>query len=313
VTVFIATFEALATLFVIGGVGFWIVRRGLVPGQVLRALSAVAIEVALPCLVFVRIIRGLDAAQKPDWWIWPLAFLGFLAWAGTLTAVSSRLVRRSVRREFAFALLFQNVTFLPLAILTQTQGEDSTLIVELFLFALLFSPVFFNTYPLFFARGPRPRWGKTVHPVVVASALAVALSMFGAAERVPGFLVSSLELVGNMAVPLLMLVLGGNLYVEMRMPGTARWSDAAKFVLVKNALFPAATLVVLLWLRLPRQFTLLLLLQSTVPPIASLPIFVGREGGDVASTSRFVLASFAFSLVSIPTALAIFEAVFPAG
>jgi hypothetical protein len=311
---FVGTFEALAALFVIGLLGFWIIRRRLVPAQVLRFLSLLAIEIALPCLIFVRITRGLRPAEQPGWWLWPLAFLGFMAWAGLLTALCSLSARPRRRREFAFALFFQNITFLPLVILTQMHGPESPLLVSLFLFGLLFSPVFFNTYYLFFARSGRPlRLGKTLHPVVIASVLAVGLCVLGIQGRVPGFLVSSLELLGNMAVPLLMLILGGNLYVELQKRGPLHLADTTKFVLAKNVFFPLATLAVLVMLRLPRGVALILFLQSAVPPIASIPIFVEREGGDVAAACQFVVASFAFSLISVPASMAVFAYYFPAG
>ncbi|MFO7897983.1 MAG: AEC family transporter [Planctomycetota bacterium] len=310
---FLVAFEALAALFVIGLLGFWIIRRRVVPGRALRFLSPLAIEIALPCLVFVRILRGLRPAEQPGWWLWPLAFLAFMAWAGLLTAACARFVRAARRREFAFALFFQNITFLPLVILTQIDGADSPLLVNLFLFGLLFSPVFFNTYYLFFARDGRGlRWGKTAHPVVLACVVAVGLCLLGVQGAVPAFLMSSLELLGNMAVPLLMLILGGNLYVQMQRRGELHAGDTAKFVLAKNILFPLATLGLLVLIRPPRAAALILFLESAVPPIASIPIFVEREGGDTAAAGRFVIASFAAALITIPALMALFEVCFPA-
>jgi predicted permease len=65
-------------------------------------------------------------------------------------------------------------------------------------------------------------------------------------------------------------------------------------------------------LRLPREASLLLLLQSAVPPIASVPIFVEREGGDAAAASQYLVASFAFALLSIPALMILFAHYFPA-
>jgi hypothetical protein len=311
-TLFLATFEALAALLVIGLLGFWIIRRRVVPGQALRFLSPLAIEIALPCLVFVKIIRGLGPSGHTQWWIWPLAFVGFMAWAGLLTTLCTLFVQRARRREFAFALLFQNITFLPLVILTQVRGADSSILADLFLFGLLFSPVFFNAYHLFFAGRRRAlQWSKTAHPVVVASIVAVVLSLVWGQDVVPDFLMSSLELLGGMTVPLLMLILGGNLYVEIQKRGKLHVADATKFVVAKNIVFPLATLAVLVLFRAPQELALILFLQSAVPPIASIPIFVEREGGDAAAASQFIIASFTFSLVSIPALMEVFALYFP--
>jgi malate permease and related proteins len=313
VTWFVVTFEALASLFAIGLLGFWILRRQAVSGQVLRFLSLIAIEIALPSLVFVKILGGFAPAEQPGWWLWPVAFLAFMVWAAVLTALCTWTLGRGRPREFAFALFFQNITFLPLVILSQTHGPDSPMLVNLFLFGLLFSPCFFNSYGLFFAhRARRLRWGKTFHPVVVASVLAVVLCGLGVQHRVPRFLVSGLDLLGQMTVPLVMLILGGNLYLQMQQRRPVRWAETARFVLAKNILFPLATLALLVWLRLPREASLLLLLQSAVPPIASVPIFVEREGGDAAAASQYLVASFAFALLSIPALMILFAHYFPA-
>ncbi len=309
---FWVTFEALAALLVIGLIGFWIIRRRMLPGQVLRPLSTLAIEIALPCLVFVKIVDGLGSTRESNWWVWPLAFIGFMAWAGLLTTLCSLTIKRGRRREFALTLLFQNITFLPLVILTQLRGADSSILANLFLFGLLFSPVFFNTYHLFFARERRAfQWGKILHPVVVASISAVVVSLLWGPDVVPGFLMSSLELLGAMAVPLLILILGGNLYVEFQRQNKLYLSDSVKFALAKNVVFPLATLVLLVLLNIPRDFALILFLQSAVPPIASIPIFVEREGGDTAAASQFIIASFAFALISIPLLMMVFGLYFP--
>ena len=126
------TFQALATLFVVGLLGFWIVRKDVLPERALRFLYPLAIEIALPSLIFVNIIRNLEPAEQPDWWLWPPRFLAFMIWAGVLTALCAPFARRGVRREFAVALLFQNVTFFPLVILTQLFGEDSPHLLDLF-------------------------------------------------------------------------------------------------------------------------------------------------------------------------------------
>ena len=304
---FLVTFEAVATLFIIGLLGFWVIRRRLVPGTVLRFLSPLAIEIALPSLVFVRILRGLRPAEQPDWWLWPLRYVAFVAWAGVLTALCTLCARKDKRREFAVSLFFQNITFFPLVVLTQMFGSDSPRVVDLFLFGILFSPLFFNTYHLFFARERRGvRWGKTLHPVVIASGAAALLCLLGGQDRVPGFLLSSLELLGDMTIPLLMLILGGNVYRDIQKGGQRHLFETVKFVVAKNIVFPLATLALLVVLRPSREVALILFLQSAVPPITSIPIFAEREGRDAAITGRFLVGSFAFSLLSIPLWMSVY-------
>ena len=70
-----------------------------------------------------------------------------------LTFICSTVARAEYRREFRVSLLFQNGIFFPLAIIAEMYGTNSVLLVELFLFTLLYPAFFFNASPLFFSKG----------------------------------------------------------------------------------------------------------------------------------------------------------------
>ena len=55
---FITTFESVATLLGIGVIGFWIIKKEIVPGNILGLLSPLALEIALPSLILVNIIQN---------------------------------------------------------------------------------------------------------------------------------------------------------------------------------------------------------------------------------------------------------------
>lgn len=74
---FITTFESVAVLLGIGIIGFWIIRKKILPGNILGLLSPLALEIALPSLIFVNIISNFEPAEFPDWWQLPL-WWGFL-------------------------------------------------------------------------------------------------------------------------------------------------------------------------------------------------------------------------------------------
>lgn len=116
-----------------------------------------------------------------------------------------------------------------------------------------------------------------------------------------------------MTVPLLMLVIGGSLSLDFQRKGKIYSGEIAKFVLIKNLLFPLIFLGVLLIIRPSYQIALLLILQSAVPPVTALPIFMKRVGGNESIVNQFLLASFIGSLVSIPLIISLFTVFFPGG
>jgi predicted permease len=54
--IFNITFQSVAALLAIGLIGFWIIKRHLIPENILQFLAVLAIEIALPCVVFANII-----------------------------------------------------------------------------------------------------------------------------------------------------------------------------------------------------------------------------------------------------------------
>jgi len=106
-----------------------------------------------------------------------------------------------------------------------------------------------------------------------------------------------------------------NIYYDFMAEKTAArkvyWGDIIKFVLVKNVFFPAVFLGLLVWLRLEFSMALILILQAAVPPVTAIPIFAERSGGNRSLAGQLVVASFLFSVFSIPAVLFLFTRFFP--
>ncbi|HOJ13321.1 MAG TPA: AEC family transporter [Deltaproteobacteria bacterium] len=309
--VFAVTFTAVAMLLTIGILGYWMLSRRVIAGEALKPLSVLAIDIALPCLTFTSILKGFDPADNASWWTLPLWWLGSTAWFTALALVSSRLASPWCRREFTVALLYQNAIFFPLAIIVELEGTGSALLVDLFLYTLFFPAFLFNTAPMFFAGTGQKSPYRILNPVLAVTLAGIAIRLFGVSGFVPAFLADGLSRVGAMAVPLLMLVLGGNIYLDMLGARKPAYRDVTAFVCMKNLVFPAATLGMLLLVRPPHAPAFIIMLQASVPPVTAVPIIVEREGGDRNVTNQFMVASFLFSLVSIPAMIALFTSFFP--
>ncbi len=305
--VLVSTFESVALLLGIGMLGLWVIGRRILPGEALGVLSILALEISLPSLIFVNILQNFKPSEFPDWWLLPLWWAGFTIFLAGLTALFSLLSRRETRREFAVSLFFQNGLFFPLAILAGMYGGDSPYIVELFFFMLFFPSLLFSTAHLFFGKTTRALdWGKIINRVLLATAAATGLRLLGAEGLIPEFALSALRMVGDTALPLLMLILGGNMYVDFKEKGRLYPLEVGKFVLVKNFLFPLAALGVLVVVRPPQHVALLMILQAAVPPVTAVPILTERAGGKRQIVNQFMFSSFAVSLVSIPLMMGLF-------
>jgi len=309
---FITTFESVAVLLGIGLIGFVIIKRQIVPGKVISLLSPLALEIALPALIFVNIIQDFSPISMPDWWILPIWWLIFTLIAGVLTFFFMFISKKDTRKEFGVSLFYQNAIFFPLAIIAGIFGDDSSYIIYLFIFALFYPAFFFSTNHFFFKNtGPKKIDIKKIfHPVLIATIIAITIKSINFQNYIPSFLVRILMILGGMTIPLIMIILGGNIYNDYVNKGKLELFEILKFVIVKNIFFPIIFLVILFILRPDYHIALIILLQSAVPPVTAVPIITERSNGNRSIVNQFIVGSFIFSLVSIPIMIYLFEMIF---
>ncbi|MBD3178842.1 MAG: hypothetical protein GF417_04160 [Candidatus Latescibacteria bacterium] len=309
---FLSTFEAVATLLVIGVVGFWMVSRNLVKENFFSLLSPLALEVALPALVFVNIIENFNPAEKAGWWKLPAWWLVFTLISFSVVSLGLILSRKETRSEFGLSLFYQNGLFIPLTIIAGVFGINSEYTVDLFFLMILYPAFFFNTYYLFFHRSKgNLQWSKIFHPVFIMTLLAIIVRMTGINTYIPGFVVSGLQMVGNMAVPLLMLILGGNMLFDFQRIEKIRIMETVRFIFFKNLLMPAVMLLFLYWVRPGINIALILMLEASAPPVTAAPLLSGREGGDRELVNQYMIGSFSFSLITIPLFIYLLGKLYP--
>ncbi len=240
---FVTTFESIGLLLVIGLVGFYIINRKVVPEAAFSLLSPLSIDIALPCLIFVNIITNFKPDESKDWWMLPLWWAGFTFVAATLSFIFSFLAKKEIRKEFTVSLIYQNGIFFPLAILTGIYGGDSPHIVNLFVFVLFYPSLLFSTCHLFWKKPDRPvRWNRIFNTMLIITVVAVVLRLLNLHIYIPDFLLKGLKMVGGMTVPLLMIIIGGNIYIDFKNKGKLLVPEILFFLLVKNIIYPLIAL-----------------------------------------------------------------------
>ncbi len=312
--IFVIVLQSVLVLLGIGAIGFWITRRGIVPENVLSFLSRLAIDIALPCLVFASIMSNFSPAEFPDWWQLPLWWFAFAGISLALTLITMFVSRRSTRGEFGMNLFYQNGLFFPLIIISGVFGADAPYLPQLYIFIIIHPIMFFGTYHLFFRSHNKEKavqWHRIINPILIATILAVVVQLFNGRDYLPDFLKDILQIMGNMALPLIMIILGGSLYLDFKQKGKIHWAEIGKFLAVKNVIFPLAMLGILLLFRPEYSVALLFILEAAVPPITGTPIVTERAGGNKSISNQFVFASFLFSVVSIPVVFWLFNRFFP--
>jgi len=311
---FITTFESVIVLIGIGIIGFWIIQRKIIPGNVIGLLSPLALEIALPSLIFINIVSDFSPKDMPNWWQLPLWWCFFTVIAAALTFVLRFLSDKKHRSEFGITLFYQNGIFFPLAIISGMFPDEPEYLLYLFFFTLFFPAFLFSTYRFFFKADKKIKidLSKIIHPVLIATIIAILLVLIGVQNKIPSPVFRIFILLGGMTIPLIMIILGGNIYVDFKKKGKIEYLEIIKFVVAKNIVFPLVFLVLLFGLKssLTYPVALIILLQSAVPPVTAVPLVTERVGGNRAIVNQFIVGSFISSLVSIPAIIYLFELYF---
>jgi malate permease and related proteins len=312
--IFIIVLQSVLALLGVGVIGFWITQRHIVPENALGFLSRLAIDIALPCMVFSSTVLNFSPDKFPNWWQLPIWYFGFTAVSLALTVISSFMSKKETRGEFALNIFFQNGLFMPLILISGIFGADSPYIPQLYIYIIFHPVIFFSCYHLFFRHTSRQKiqLNRVLNPILIATLLAVVFRLLKFNQYLPDFANTILRMVGAMALPLTMIILGGSLYLDFKQKGKIYYGEILKFLVIKNIAFPLVFLGLIIFFKPEYSIALLFILQSAIPPITGTPIMTERAGGNKSISNQFVLSSFVFSAVSVPLVFLAFNHFFPA-
>ncbi|MEA3317460.1 MAG: AEC family transporter, partial [Bacteroidota bacterium] len=213
--IFLVTLEAILVLLGIGVIGFLIISRNIVPTSILDTISPLVIEVGMPCLIFTNIIKTFNPEKISNWWQLPLWWIGITIILFVLTYLAMQFVSKKYKSEFGLSLFYPNGIFIPVAIIIGIFGANSAMLAKYFIFILIYPVFFFNTYFYFFNSSKKTTINlkKILNPILVSTIIALAITLTGYKSFIPPFILRISESIGQISLPLIIIFIGGNLYV----------------------------------------------------------------------------------------------------
>jgi len=308
-----ATLAAILKIFFVMAVAGVLVRRGILTGEMVTALSRATIVVFLPAMIFDKVTTNFDPAATPLWWTLPLAAVVMVA-AGLILAVLVFFRELPGKRNMLAVAAMQNSGYLVLPVgLALFPHRFDEFALYTFLFITGFNPMLWSVGKFLATTDSRRRsgWLGLLNPPLAACLLSIATALLGWGRLIPTPVASAVEMVGEGAVPVATVVLGAMLG---GMP--IRWRphlwDAVRVLLVKYVLIPSLTVAAILAAGIGGSNPLLaqfLVLQAAAAPAANLIVQVRAYGGDEQKVGTVMLISYVACLLSMPVWLAVWELV----
>ena len=283
--------EIVAPVFLLAAIGFAWVKCGI--EYRIRFVTQLAMTLSVPCLIFVSLMQTeIDPKALTS-----LSVASIVAYGGvTVSILALVFLLRLKRQTFAAPLIFGNTGNLGLPLALFAYG-DTGLGYAIVVFAIM--AVWSFTFGIWLVAGAGSL-GKVLREPMVAGTLLGALFMWQGWET-PLFLTNTLELIGQMAIPLMLITLG---------VAVARLKSGGMF---RATLLSALKLVVcagIAWLT-GRYFELepvafgVLVLQVATPVAVTSYMLAEKFGADAEEVAGLVVASTLMSVAALPVLLAI--------
>lgn len=283
----------------------WISRRvGWVTPSMDKGFMKVAIELCYPCLILERMI-GNDLLRSP---LYSLKAAGTGAGICLLSILLCLLLAKALRlkkgeggRTFAIASAVQNYSFfiIPLVAILYGSPGDPTMGV-LFTHNVGFEFMLWTVGLLVMSEATKFSPRLLLRGPIIAVLLGLFL-VWTELDKVlvPQPVLSTLHMLGACAVPLSLFLVGTTMFDLI---GKFKWSLRISLgsIVARCMILPAVILAIAYFLPIDPVLKRVLVFQAAVPS-AILPIIIARHfGGQPAVAVEVVVATTAFSLISLP-------------
>lgn len=303
------TSSAVAQIFLLGAIGFFLVKRNILGEGGLVTLSRLVIEVTLPILIFYQLTKNFSFSLYPNWWVFPLISIAITVLGLVIGLIFIGFFKGQQKKmQFLSLIAFQNSGYLPLTLVAAMLPEDKStpMFIYIFLFLLGFNLVMWSVgvYMLTFSKLKRFELGSFFSPPVIATIFSLICVFFGLNKLMPEMLIHPFKMIGECTLPLAIFVVGGNLAL-IRLDKVDKKAITI-LSLVKLVIMPLLGILLIAKFNLPELIGLLIIIQLAVPSATSLSVILTHYKKEDILISQGVFFSHILSIVTLPIFLGLY-------
>jgi len=300
---------AVLQIFILGAIGYFLVKKNILGEACLDSLSRLTIEITLPAMIFCQLMKDFSFDLYPQWWIFPLLSVAITALGLGVGSVFCGFITGSQQKQqFLSLVTFQNSGYLPLALVAALLPAQQLgpMFIYLFLFLFGFNIVIFSfgIYLLSFSKASKFELGSLFSPPVIATLISLIALFFGLNKLFPEFVFRPIRMIGDCTLPLAMFVVGGNL-AQIRL-GNINRKAIILMSLAKLIILPSLGLFLVIKFRFPQLVGLLILIELAVPSATFLSVFVRQYKKEDLLISQGIFFGHILSIITIPVFLSLY-------
>lgn len=300
---------AVAQIFLLGAIGYFLTKKKLLGETGLGILSRLVVEITLPILIFCQLVKDFRFNLYPNWWIFPLMSL-LITVAGLFSGCLfiGFIKGRQYKMQFLSLTTFQNSGYLPLALIAALLPREKidAMFIYLFLFLAGFNLIMWSAgvYMLSFRERKKFELGSLFSPPVIATLAGLVSVFFGLNRFIPDAVLNPLRAVGDCTLTLAMFVVGGSL-ASIHLRRIDRRA-VLLMILAKLIILPLLGLWLVIKFNLPQLTGLLIIMELAVPPATSLALIARHYKEEDLLISQGIFFGHIVSLVTLPVFLSLY-------
>jgi predicted permease len=292
VNLLITVLQIVAPVFLLALIGFVWVKRG--NEYRVAFVTQLAMTLSVPCLIFVALMKA-DIDREAMTVTFLAACVAYLAVTVVFTIVV-KVMGLNVRTYLA-PLIFGNTGNLGLPLALFAFGEIG-LSYAIIIFAVM--AIYSFSFGIWLVSGGGSLM-KIIKEPLVAATLLGALFLYQGWET-PVWLTNTLELIGQMAIPLMLITLG----VALARLKADSFGRAFGLALFKAAVCAGLAWMTGMYFELNPIALAVLVMQVSTPVAVTSYLLAEKYGADAGEVAGLVVVSTLLSVITIPVTLAFF-------
>jgi len=292
---------AMVPLYIMALIGFISRRMEILQSYANQVITQLMLYITLPALILYSLNTtfSIDILTDFAWLVTMSIFiLGISVYAGAWFRRKAELPLKQ-KNVYESLIIFGNQGFIGFAISYILMGEQGVIYLTFFNICYLILIWTYGIY-LFTKNEQSVNWkGIFFNPGILSTM--IGLGMLFLPFQWPGPLLETLESVGQMTIPLSMILIGSLL-------SDIRWKDFQKYC--KNIyiwiaascklLIIPSFLLIFFFLPVPYPLMIIAVLTAAMPSASTTSIYAQKFGGDASFASFGVLVTTLLCVVTIP-------------
>ena len=299
-------FAAVIPVYLIVGIGSFLRKNGTLKQEADAGMMKVAVHIMLPALILDKMI-GHPVMTQVDIVFGSIALgFGFITVGVFLSYFCGGLLgmkKGSGQRTFGVTVGIQNYGYLAIPLIASLFPDDGAMAVlfvhnvgvelALWTIALMVMMGNFKLSARLFAKGP-----------IIAVFMGIVINFAGFAPHIPLAIMKTLEMLGNCALPVALLLIGTTLF-DLWGKEKIDWKLCSAAVILRLAVLPAIVIATVYFIPMSLPMKQVLVVQASLPA-AMLPIILAKHyQGQVGVAVQVVLATTVVSMLSMPLVLSL--------